>query len=255
MSVLEGEESKSVEAGTATHVQDSTLALSLVPALLPLTIPESADEESPDHERSENPLFENPLMKAKLSLNSSYLFCPSMIQTSSDWRQQAPLNSSEGKAGHENEKPRRHGLRHQKSTTRDAVKRNPAESTAVVATSSSQAKRATSVAITKLLLSRPLMNQLDENSTVASNGASDGSLVLRGAAGSGIYREGAGATGPHHDSSESEDPDGSFPQLMLVVPSSSLEGFSDSFDPQTARSSWVEIGCRMHSARFVDFSQ
>jgi hypothetical protein len=45
------------------------------------------------------------------------------------------------------------------------------------------------------------------------------------------------------------DEDSSFRHLTLVVPSSSIDGFS-SLD---AQSNWLEIDCRMQSAKFIDF--
>mmetsp|Transcript_31295 Transcript_31295/g.40256 ORF Transcript_31295/g.40256 Transcript_31295/m.40256 type:complete len:520 (-) Transcript_31295:170-1729(-) len=45
------------------------------------------------------------------------------------------------------------------------------------------------------------------------------------------------------------DDNNNFRELTLVVPSSSLEGFGS----LEAHSNWLEIGCRMHSAKFIDF--
>jgi len=225
-----------------TTETNQALALSVVPKKLPSLLADS-HEESADH---------NNFIKSKLDMNSSYLFCPTMMQTLSEWRQHAPpLNGSEqapSKSREETKGAQR--LRHRKTTS--VNKAESSESTAIVASSSeSQAtRRATSVAISKLLLARPSTNQLQDENATHSSGVPEGSLVP--------YQRATGGARQHPGGSDTEDLDGAYPYLNLVVPSSTLEGVTSSFDAarsHAASSSWVEIGCRMQSARFVDFSQ
>lgn len=90
----------------------------------------------------------------------------------------------------------------------------------------------TSVAISKLLLAQP------ENETAA------GPLVVRAASADDYEDDGGGEYG--------RGGAGAAAHLRLVVPSSSLAGFAGYGNTQPA--GWVEIGCSMQSARFVDFS-
>jgi hypothetical protein len=90
----------------------------------------------------------------------------------------------------------------------------------------------TSVAISKLLLAQP------ENETAA------GPLVVRAASADDYEEDDDG--GEYGGGAAAEA------NLMLLVPSSSLAGLAGFGNMQPA--GWVEVGCSMQSARFVDFS-
>jgi hypothetical protein len=172
------------------------------------------------------------------STNSSYLFCPAAVSSLEDvvtWANAFPgrLNSSESaqKQHRRRAEQYRRGQSRQQSTA--PLLRGAEQAVVPRYTSNVQMHAATSLQIAKLLLARPH----DENATKSDVQA--GSLVVRDP--SKTFESHSGRAEVKAES----DP---YPPLMLLVPSSSLDGFA-SF----GSNSWVEIGCRMHSARFVDF--
>jgi len=266
-----------------------------------------------------------------LQFNTSYYFCPSVVQSmedafsslafnkadiqSSEHAAAAPLNASaraalaaleeqrrhaveeraavlarshqmrQGAAqqGQQGQGPGRRRLRAQGkgsrtsdegalvASTRNSPNTPPALAREQQEWGRSTERSATSTAIAKLLYSsqatghNPPVPEQAENVTDAvvvrdaRTAAASYATGNRGAhPGDGYpdrYQNGyAGSAGAGGRDKEGAAFNTAAPHLMLVVPSSSLEGFDPSLaaDPST---SWVEIGCRMQSARFVDYQR
>merc|ERR1712196_633741 len=113
-------------------------------------------------------------------------------------------------------------------------------------------RTAASVAITNLLVKRQVKDWDGDdfsggNETV---GSVEGQLVVRRPSAFHAIHQ---PTTREQTGSSEEDAKVPFPNMMLIVPSSSLEGLSGAAAPFDGQSNWVEVGCQMQSARFVHF--
>ena len=191
-----------------------------------------------------SPSFEYP-PASQYSNSSTYFFCPSTLRSMDDF---APHRFNSTRALEEEYRLRQRYLKdQQQQLQRRREQHSTASEGSGAATGAMvpvERRRAsglgpgmslhTSVAISKLLLAQP------ENETAA------GPLVVH-AASADDY---GGRYGRNEDGGEYGSPGtAAEAHLRLVVPSSTLAGYGN-----THPAGWVEIGCNMQSARFVDFS-
>jgi hypothetical protein len=183
---------------------------------------------------------------AQYANTSTYFFCPSTLRSMDDF---APQRFNSTRALEEEYKLRQRYLKDQQQQLQRRRDQHAAAGTAAGTAAGALVpvvrQRAsglgpgmsshTSVAISKLLLAQP------ENETAA------GPLVVRAASADDYQEDDDG--GEYGGGAAAEA------NLMLLVPSSSLAGFAGFAGYGNMQpAGWVEIGCSMQSARFVDFS-
>jgi hypothetical protein len=219
---------------------DDSLALSVVHAALPSSLDDPNRRERSLPGRREGGIL----------LNTSYFFCPQTIQTVEGARRmdlERLMNSTPTERRRLGRQRRQQENRRQQES--DAKSVVPVSRRVV---GELPVRTAASLAITNLLVKHQVKDWdgddfSGENKTVGSVG---GQLVVR--------------RPPHvhaiHQPTPREQTGGSegdakvpFPNLMLIVPSSSLEGLSGAAASFDGQSNWVEVGCQMQSARFVHF--
>jgi len=191
-----------------------------------------------------SPLLEYP-PASQYSNSSTYFFCPSTLRSMDDF---APHRFNSTRALEEEYRLRQRYLKDQQQQLQRRREQHSAAAGGTGAATGAmvpvERRRAsglgpgmsthTSVAISKLLLAQP------ENETTA------GPLVVHAAStdeygGRYSREESNGEYGSAGTAAEAH--------LRLVVPSSTLAGYGN-----THPAGWVEIGCNMQSARFLDFS-
>jgi len=236
-----------IKAVSSGPVRQGRILMSFDEESIPNDTTDSTDAEGADDSRAlsltvARPSLKNP--KYSLQTNASYLMCPSTLQTGSfplkaPRASGVPLNASQAPRPHHDRRSLRAQAYH--GDARPDPRADPRGRAVVPAQPlehGAQMRSEISVAITRMLLAKP-----KENETTSETADSSSSLVVRDPTVSNSKYQSL----PGEDVNSGDE--GVSPYLMLVVPSSTLEGFS-SFE---AGSNWVEIGCRMHSARFIDF--
>lgn len=202
--------------------------------------------------------YEHSYEKVKLKqpdaplLNASYLFCPSTINTLDDalsWSARFSMGNATDPLAKQRRRKQEQQRRQESGLGAAPLLRGSDQSKNVRALPSAvQMNVATSTVLAKLLLAHstspaaqsPVHNDSLPGSSVVPS--AENSLVVHDSSQSKVAK--GMPQGAYHDDGFSDDS----PHLMLLVPSTSLSGFSS-----VAPNHWIEIGCRMQSARFVDF--
>ena len=182
-------------------------------------------------------------------LNTSYFFCPQTIQTVEDTRRmelKRLMNSTLVERRRLSRSRRQRENFRSKQAMPDAKSIVPLPRRFV---GEMPVRGEASMAVTNMLVKKQSKEWEDDYADENATESIGGQLIVRNLVGYNVVDRQA-HTERHPDS----DSDSNTPYLMLIVPSSSLEGFSGASSQYEAQAnSWVEVGCSMKSARFVDF--